>query len=764
MRRSVGWPQAMRRVWAAGLIAALAVSASAATAVAGDTPPCLGSPLDVSTMTGVIVPPDPAIVIRAGLLAEPIGIEPAPGVNPAGFALRGGALNMLDAVTGANLQKNVTWAGPGDPMPAFDLLFDPNMLYNGIDLDLVLFELTDPNPFWVAIELEDGTFAGPTRYIPVATGGKVQTLEYGSQPLNAVYIELDDFGVPAFAGVKRVRITLELDGTDWADIAGAFGLQCGPAATVFPIVDCVETIPGDPPKYKARLGYENPNLMAVTIPVGADNYFDPDPQDRGQPTVFEPGIHSEVFEIEFDGTDLNWVLTSPNGISETATANNESPPCEEVGGACCLPNGICEVLLQDECGAAHGDYHGNGTLCEQVQCAKCACGPDISVPCTSPAGAVVTFDTPILEGCEIICYEPECDEDEDCPDDGLFCTGTAICVNHTCQESGNPCPEGYECVEDLRGECIPLMQDECQTDEDCPGGECICPAHSDKAYGCYCYYTVGKGDEARSATQDGECNVVCDPPSGSQFPRGTTTVTCWVDTNPQSACTFEVTVTGSCQTPPPPPPPPPPGCVDTDGDGICDSDDNCPTVPNPDQADTDGDGVGDACDNCPTVPNPDQADTDGDGVGDACDNCPTVANPDQADTDDDGVGDACDNCPTVANPDQADTDGDGVGDACTEESPGQPVCVGDQQCDDEDLCTIDRCVEGECIHTPVVCEGNATCDPATGVCVAEETPGQPIPGAGRRSPCGLYNGVALVLLPLSLLAWMGLRSMARRRR
>jgi hypothetical protein len=38
--------------------------------------------------------------------------------------------------------------------------------------------------------------------------------------------------------------------------------------------------------------------------------------------------------------------------------------------------------------------------------------------------------------------------------------------------------------------------------------------------------------------------------------------------------------------------------IDTDGDGIPDSSDNCPTVYNPTQTDTDGDGIGDACDTC----------------------------------------------------------------------------------------------------------------------------------------------------------------------
>ena len=60
------------------------------------------------------------------------------------------------------------------------------------------------------------------------------------------------------------------------------------------------------------------------------------------------------------------------------------------------------------------------------------------------------------------------------------------------------------------------------------------------------------------------------------------------------------------------------GCVDSDGDGVCDADDNCPTEPNEDQSDRDQDGVGDVCDNCPDVFNPDQEDSNGNGIGDAC--------------------------------------------------------------------------------------------------------------------------------------------------
>ncbi len=108
------------------------------------------------------------------------------------------------------------------------------------------------------------------------------------------------------------------------------------------------------------------------------------------------------------------------------------------------------------------------------------------------------------------------------------------------------------------------------------------------------------------------------------------------------------------------------GCLDTDEDQVCDSEDNCPADANPGQEDGDGDGVGDICDNCPEDANPGQEDGDGDGLGDACDNCPEDANPGQEDGDNDGVGDVCDNCPEDANPGQEDGDSDGTGDACDE--------------------------------------------------------------------------------------------------
>lgn len=71
--------------------------------------------------------------------------------------------------------------------------------------------------------------------------------------------------------------------------------------------------------------------------------------------------------------------------------------------------------------------------------------------------------------------------------------------------------------------------------------------------------------------------------------------------------------------------------VDTDGDGVDDSTDNCIALKNPTQHDEDADGYGDVCDNCPTVANTSQANVGelgasgpADSLGDACDPRPTL--------------------------------------------------------------------------------------------------------------------------------------------
>lgn len=103
--------------------------------------------------------------------------------------------------------------------------------------------------------------------------------------------------------------------------------------------------------------------------------------------------------------------------------------------------------------------------------------------------------------------------------------------------------------------------------------------------------------------------------------------------------------------------------IDSDGDGILDTGDNCADASNPDQFDADGDGLGDACD----------PDRDGDGVANDDDGAPDDAQL-SADADQDGIDDARDpdddndGIPDdvekrlKTNPLSSDSDGDGLGD------------------------------------------------------------------------------------------------------
>ena len=111
--------------------------------------------------------------------------------------------------------------------------------------------------------------------------------------------------------------------------------------------------------------------------------------------------------------------------------------------------------------------------------------------------------------------------------------------------------------------------------------------------------------------------------------------------------------------------------IDTDGDGVPDSEDAFPNNPN-ESADTDGDGVGDNADAFPNdasesvdtdgdgIGNNADTDSDGDGVPDDEDAFPYDAT-ESADSDGDGVGDNADAFPNDAT-ESADSDGDGVGD------------------------------------------------------------------------------------------------------
>jgi uncharacterized repeat protein (TIGR01451 family) len=134
-----------------------------------------------------------------------------------------------------------------------------------------------------------------------------------------------------YSGVKSVAVANE-----------AFPTHCGvnPPDPSGPyrigvFVSCVTT---EGSTYSATFGYSNDDTQANTVPVGDENRFSPAPENRGQPTTFEPGNHEKVFTVSGipAGTSLIWSVTSDTTRTAEASAsfepkcNPDPPPAELV--------------------------------------------------------------------------------------------------------------------------------------------------------------------------------------------------------------------------------------------------------------------------------------------------------------------------------------------------------------------------------------------------------------------------------------------------
>ena len=95
--------------------------------------------------------------------------------------------------------------------------------------------------------------------------------------------------------------------------------------------------------------------------------------------------------------------------------------CSPAMGACCLPNGTCDLRTQGDCTLAGGVYQGDNTNCGSVNCPQ-------------PTGACC-FGTSCLNLTEADCTQAQ---------------GTWLGVGSTCAQ-GNACPIGACCMPD--GSC-----------------------------------------------------------------------------------------------------------------------------------------------------------------------------------------------------------------------------------------------------------------------------------------------------------------------
>jgi uncharacterized repeat protein (TIGR01451 family) len=81
------------------------------------------------------------------------------------------------------------------------------------------------------------------------------------------------------------------------------------------------------PTYDAIFGYANASGRDVLIPVGRRNFVAPAPVNRGQPTVFRPGVVRFAFAVRNIPLSrrLTWTVSTVGGESRTATVTARYP-------------------------------------------------------------------------------------------------------------------------------------------------------------------------------------------------------------------------------------------------------------------------------------------------------------------------------------------------------------------------------------------------------------------------------------------------------
>lgn len=128
----------------------------------------------------------------------------------------------------------------------------------------------------------------------------------------------EDLGQPTTfePGSRRVAFAVVFDGLPltWTlngqtiTAHANYPIRCGSDAVtrIQPILEC--TLPDGNGASIARFGYRNDNAFNVAVPVWWRNFFVPRPTQRGQPVVFAPGRHRNVFETGFSQGALVWLL------------------------------------------------------------------------------------------------------------------------------------------------------------------------------------------------------------------------------------------------------------------------------------------------------------------------------------------------------------------------------------------------------------------------------------------------------------------------
>ena len=178
------------------------------------------------------------------------------------------------------------------------------------------------------------------------------------------------------------------------------------------------------------------------------------------------------------GCNAGWARFSQLGICTPSgdwalSSTWTSLSCTPGVGACCLPDGSCELDAQENCVARGGAFQGDGTVCENVGCEipPQACCFEATGGCLNldpedcmnaggvPGGIGTTCDT-------VVCF-PEgacCLPDGSCadglsPEECAMLNGTFEGDGTTCDDVTCPEPTGACCFQN--GFCLELTEGDC---------------------------------------------------------------------------------------------------------------------------------------------------------------------------------------------------------------------------------------------------------------------------------------------------------------
>ncbi|MBI3843183.1 MAG: HYR domain-containing protein, partial [Planctomycetes bacterium] len=539
---------------------------------------------------------------------------------------------------GGTLQLTLLWGPP--PPPANDNCAAPTILAAGGPFPITVTESTTAATTEAGDPLQSCTFGGPAQnsksvwfsWTPTgncnatfdtctSTYDTVLTVHTGACGALSEVVCNDDATSGSCSGTLQSSVSWSaIGGTTYRIEATGFGASGGGNLTAH--LNCVVPPPANddcasatiiPGSASGIISYTNTldtrgATTAATDPLQSCTFGSPGQNSRSVWYSWTPNCNRHVV-IDTCTSTYDTVLS----VSTGACAALTEVQCNDDGGGTCggLQSG---VAFDATAGTTYliditnfGATGAGGTLtlhltATDVTIPTVTCPPDVSVECTSPSGATVTFSASASDACDasptVTCV----------PGSGsTFGFGTTTVNCSATDHSGNsavPCsftvtvvdtvPPSIVCPSDISAECdspsgavvtfTPLTADTCDAS---PAINCSPASGSTFGFGttsvtCFatdahgnssgtCSFNVSVADTTAPAlscpasfsdttpqpggkivnytvtapdTCDIAPSIVCNPPSGSNFPLGTTTVNCSATDNSgnSATCTFDITI------------------------------------------------------------------------------------------------------------------------------------------------------------------------------------------------------------------------------